>query len=52
MSNKINGKIDVIFLDFRTFNGAPYNCLMKVYLYGITGKTRRWFKCFLGNRSQ
>ena len=25
---------------------------MKLYMYGITGKTHRWIKDFLGNRTQ
>ena len=25
---------------------------MKLYMYGITGKTHRWIEDFLGNRTQ
>ena len=52
--NKGKGQIDVIFLDFsKAFDVVPHHCLlMKLYMYGITGKTHRWIEDFLGNRTQ
>ena len=52
--NKGNGQIDVILLDFsRAFDVVPHHrLLMKLYMYGITGKTHRWIEDFLGNRTQ
>ena len=52
--SKEKGQIDVILLDFcKAFDVVPCHCLlMKFYMYGITGKTHRWIKDFLGNRTQ
>ena len=47
--NKGKGQIDVILLDFsKTFDVVPHHgLLMKLYMYGITGKTHRWIEDFL-----
>ena len=52
--NKGKGQIDVILLDFsKAFDVVPHHrLLMKLYMYGITGKTHRWIEDFLGNRTQ
>ena len=52
--NKGKGQIDVILLDFsKVFDVVPHHRLhMKLYIYDITGKTHRWIKHFLGNRTQ
>ena len=51
--NKGKGQIDVILLDIsKAFDAVPHRLLMKLYMYGITGKTNRWIKDFLGNRTQ
>ena len=52
--NKGKGQIDVILLDFcKAFDVVPHHrLLMKLYMYGITGKTYRWIEDFLGNRTQ
>ena len=52
--NKGKGQIDVILLDFgKAFDVVPHHRLpMKLYMYGTTGKTHRWIKYFLGNRTQ
>ena len=52
--NKGNGQIDVILLDFsKAFDVVPHHrLLMKLYMYGITGKTHRWIEDFLGNITQ
>ena len=52
--SKREGLIDVILLDFsKAFNVVPYHHLpIKLYMYGIAGKTHRWIKDFLGNRTQ
>ena len=52
--NKGKGQIDVILLDFsKAFDVEPHHrLLMKLYMYGITGKTHRWIEDFLGNRTQ
>ena len=44
--NKGKGQIHVILLDFsKAFDVVPhYHLLMKLYMYGITGKTHRWLK--------
>ena len=51
--NKGKGQIDVILLDFsKAFDVVPHHCLlMKLYMYGITGKAHRWIENFLGNRT-
>ena len=48
------GQIDVIFHVFRkAFDVVPHHRLpMKLYMYGITGKTERWINDYLGNRTQ
>ena len=52
--NKGKGHIDVIPLYLsKAFDVVPHHrLLMKLYMYGITGKTHRWMKDFLGNRTQ
>ena len=51
--NKGKGQIDAILLDFsKTFDVPHHRLLMKLYMYGITGKTHRWIKDFLGNITQ
>ena len=52
--NKGKGQIDVIILNFsKAFDVVLHHrLLMKLYMYGITGKTHKWIKDFLGNRSQ
>ena len=52
--NKGKGQIDVILLDFsKAFDVVPHHrLLIKLYMYGITGKTHRWIEDFLGNRTQ
>ena len=52
--NKGKGQIDVILLDLsKAFDVVPHHhLLMKLYMYGITGKTHRWIEDFLGNRTQ
>ena len=52
--SKGKDQIDVILLDFsKAFDVVPHHhLLMKLYMYGITGKTHRWIDDFLGNRSQ
>ena len=52
--NKRKGQIDVILLDLcKAFDVLPHHRLvMKLYMYGITGKTHRWIKYFIGNRTQ
>ena len=52
--NKRKGQIYVILLDFsKAFDIVPHHCLlMKLYMYGIPGKTLRWIEDFLGNRTQ
>ena len=42
------GQIDVILLDFlKAFDGVTHHCLlMKLYMYGITGKTHRWIRFY------
>ena len=52
--NKGKGQIDVILLDLsKAFDVVPHHCLlMKLYMYGITGKTLRWIKDFIGSRTQ
>ena len=46
--NKGKGQIDVILLDFsKAFDVVPHHrLLMKLYMYGITGKTHRCLKIF------
>ena len=48
------GQMDLILHDFtKAFDVVPHHCLlMKLYMYGITGKTHRWIEDFLGNRTQ
>ena len=52
--NKGKGQIDVILLEFsKAFNIVPHHrSPMKLCMYGIIGKTHRWIKNFLGNRTQ
>ena len=52
--NKGKGQMDVILLDFsKAFDVVPHHRLhMKLYMYGITGKTHRWIEDFVGNRTQ
>ena len=52
--NKGKGRIDVILLDpSKAFDDVPHHrLLMKLYRYGITGKTHRWIKYLIGNRIQ
>ena len=52
--DKGKGQIDVILLGLcQVFDDVPHHRLhMKLYIYGITGKTHRWTKDFLGNRTQ
>ena len=51
--NKGKGQIDVILPDIsKTFDVPHHRLLMKLYMYGITGKTHRWIKDFIGNRTQ
>ena len=52
--NKGKGQIDVILLDLsKAFDVVPHHRLhMKLYMYGITGKTHRWIEDFLGNITQ
>ena len=52
--NKGKGQIDVILLDFsKAFDVVPHHrLLMKLYMYGITGKTHRWIEDILGSRTQ
>ena len=47
-------RTDVLLLDFsRAFNTVPHNKLLhKLNYYGIGGKTHKWIKNFLINRSQ
>ena len=51
---KGKGQIDVILPDFsKAFDVVPHHCLlMKLHMYGITGKTHGWIVDFLGNRTQ
>ena len=51
--NKGKGQIDVILLEFiKAFDVVPHHRLpMKICMYGITSKTRRWINNFLGNRT-
>ena len=48
------GQIDVILLDFgKAFDVVPHHrLLMKLYMYGITGKTHGWIEDFIGNRTE
>ena len=52
--NKGKGQIDVILLDFsKAFDVMPHHrLLMKLHMYGITGKAHRRIVDFLGNRTQ
>ena len=54
MLTKGKDQIDVILLDIRkAFDVVPHYCLLvKLHMYGITGKTHRWIEDFLGNRTQ
>ena len=46
--------VDIIYLDFsKAFDKLPHKRLMKrLWGYGIRGKTYKWIKAFLNNRSQ
>jgi hypothetical protein len=50
--NKI--QTDIVFLDFsKAFDKVPHKRLMiKLYNYGIRGKTARWIKAFISERDQ
>ena len=52
--NKGKGQIDVVLLDLsKDLDVVPHHpLLMKLNMYGITGKTHRWIEDFLGNRTQ
>ena len=52
--NKGKGQINVILVDFsKAFDVVPHHrLLIKPYMYDITGKSHRWIKDFLGNRTQ
>ena len=52
--NKVKVLIDAILLDLsKAFDVVPHHHLpMELYMYGITGRTHRWIKDFLGNRTQ
>ena len=52
--NKGKGQIDVILLEYsKSFDVVPHHrLLMKLHMYGITGRTHRWIVDFLGNRTQ
>ena len=52
--NNGNGQINVILLDFsKAFDVVPHHrLLMKLCMYGITYRTHRSIKDFLGNRIQ
>ena len=52
--NKGKGQIDVILLDLsKAVDVVPHHrLLMKLHMYGITGKTHRWIVDFLGDRTQ
>ena len=49
ISNKGKSQIDVILLDVsKAFDVVPHHhLLIKLYMYGVTGKTHRWIKDFL-----
>ena len=52
--NKGKGQINLILFDLsKTFHVVSNHRLhMKLYMYGITGKTRRWIEDYLFNRTQ
>ena len=52
--NKVNGLIDVILLDInKAFDVEPHHHLpVKLYMYGITGKTHRYIEEVTASRSQ
>ena len=51
--NKGKGEIYIIILDLgKAFDVVlHYRLLMKLYMYGVSGKMHRWIKDFLGNNS-
>ena len=44
--------MDVIYDFSKVFDLPHRRLLMKLYMYGITGRTHRWISDFLGSRTQ